>query len=274
MLVGVHIDSTCSTLLQEATKVNNMGANFIQLFVNTNNNNISHYVLLNNYLKTNNMKCVVHASYTINLSKTWDEYSFHINHFIQEIERADLIGAIGIVVHLGKQLDLDNAEALNNMFSSLLFVHNKTKKYSNIKIFIETSSGQGTEMCFQIQDFAHFFRKFAHHKNQDIKDRFRICLDTCHIFSAGYDLRTTGNINMYLDILEELIGLRYVGLIHLNDSKNELGANIDRHENLGDGFIGKTGLKTFANFFKKLKVPIILETPSNKHMSEVKKYLL
>ena len=67
-------------------------------------------------------------------------------------------------------------------------------------------------------------------------------------FSAGYDLRTKTTVSMYLDILEELVGLRYTGLVHLNDSKNNLGANIDRHESLGKGYIGNTGLKIFAKF--------------------------
>ena len=79
---------------------------------------------------------------------------------------------------------------------------------------------------------------------------------------------------MYIDALEELIGLKYIALIHLNDSKKELGSNVDRHQNLGDGFIGKEGLKYFAKQMQKMTIPIVLETPYKKHKSEIKNYLL
>jgi deoxyribonuclease IV len=272
MSYGIHIDSTYETLLEEAERANKMGATIIQLFVDPFNKKKDNYKLLKDYLVKNKMKCVIHASYTINLSKHWDEYSPHIHQFINEIELASLTGAIGIVVHVGKQLDLSYEEAFNNMYTSLLHVHNKTKKY-NIRIFLETPSGQGSEMCYKIEDYSKLLRKFVHHNNKEIQDRFRMCLDTCHIFSAGYDLRTKPCISMYLDILEELVGLRYTGLIHLNDSKNELGANVDRHESLGKGYIGKTGLEIFSNFFKKIEVPIILETPDHFHKHEIDKYL-
>lgn len=270
-MFGVHIDSSYDTLIKEAELAHKMKANIIQLFVDPFSKKKENYYLLKKYLIANKMKCVVHASYTINIAKNWDTYSTHLTQLIQEIELANIIGAIGIVVHLGKQLNLNESEALNNMYSSLIYVHNKTKKMQNIKIFIETSCGQGTELCYEIDKFAHFFRKFSNN-NEHIKDRFRICLDTCHIFVAGHDLRTTNKIILFLNKIEKLIGIRFVGLIHLNDSKNELSSHIDRHESLGKGYIGKTGLKFFANFFKKINVPIVLETPSEKHSKEIKNF--
>jgi deoxyribonuclease-4 len=271
MSYGIHIDSTYDTLLEEAERARKMGCTLIQLFVDPNIRKHTNYKLLKDYLKKNKMKCVIHASYTINLSRHWDEYSVHINQFINEIEIAALTGAIGIVIHMGKQLKLTFEEAFNNMLTSLLYIHNRTKNY-NIRIFLETPSGQGSEMCFKIEDYSKLLTKFIHHKNKEIQDRFRMCLDTCHIFSAGYDLRTKTDITTYLNILEDQIGLKYTGLIHLNDTKNELGANIDRHESLGKGYIGKTGLKIFADFFRKLDVPLILETPDHYHKHEIKEY--
>jgi deoxyribonuclease-4 len=272
MLFGVHIDSSYNTLLDQANNVKKMGGNFIQFFVDTTlkNKEKNIYILLKQYLQNNNMQCVIHASYTINLSKTWDEYSSHIHQLLVEIELAELVGAIGVVIHMGKQLDLSKEEAYNNMYTSLLYISNKIK--SNILIFLETPAGQGTEICYQIQDFAYFIRKFIHNKNKEICKRFKICLDTCHIFSAGYDLRTLGTIDMYFDTLEELIGLRHIGLVHLNDSKTELGSNVDRHESLGKGMIGKSGIKILVKYFKKNNIPIILETPFIHHNRELKEY--
>lgn len=207
-------------------------------------------------------KYVVHASYTINLARNWDEYSIWIHQFINEIISAHKLNAIGIVIHMGKQLELSKEDAYNNMYTSLLYVNQQTQKYKSVKIFLETSTGQGSELCYKLEDFAYFFKKLLRNKNEEINSRFRICLDTCHVFAAGYDLSKEASVLLYLEAFEELIGLRYINLIHLNDSKNEVGSNIDRHENIGDGKIGKDSLLFIAKYFNKLNVPIILETPS------------
>ena len=269
MLFGFHINSSYDMIIKELKKAKNTNANIIQLFIDpshSQNNNL--YINFRDMLISYNIKCIVHASYTINLAKHWDTYSPHIIQLIEEIKMATLINAIGIVIHLGKTLELSQAEALNNMYSSLLYIHNQTKEISNIKIFIETSSGQGSEMCFLINDFAHFFKKFIR-INPTINDRFRICIDTCHIFASGYDIRNKKTITNYLNLFEKLIGIKYIGLIHLNDSKNDLNSHLDRHESIGKGYIGKNGLKIFADFFKKLNVPIILETPNHNHSQEL-----
>ena len=195
------------------------------------------------------------------LAREWDEYSVHVNQFIKEIILAHKLHAEGIVVHMGKQMELSKEDAYNNMYSCLLYIHQQTKKDSPVTIYLETSTGQGSELCFKIEDYAYFFKKLLRHKNKEISDRFRLCVDTCHIFGAGYDLTTEASIKMYLEAFEELIGIRYINLIHLNDSKMELGSNVDRHENIGAGYIGKEGLKYIVKYFKKINVPIVLETP-------------
>jgi deoxyribonuclease-4 len=215
-------------------------------------------------------KYVVHASYTINLAAEWDEYSVPVNQFIKELEIAHELGAIGIVVHMGKKLDLSIEDAYNNMYTSLLYVHSQTKHIKDVQIFLETSTGQGSEICFKLEDFSYYIKKLIHNKNKEVANRFRICLDTCHVFAAGYDLRKEPQILMYLEAFEELIGLRYIGLIHINDSLNPIGSNVDRHQSIGDGYIGKEGLMFIKNYFHKLKVPIILETPDNKMLRDLK----
>jgi deoxyribonuclease-4 len=173
--------------------------------------------------------------------------------FIEEIAIAHNIGAYAVVVHLGKQLDMSKEVALNNMFINLLKVLEATKNL-DIKILIETSTGQGTEMCYDLNEFALFFKKI---KN----NRIGICLDTCHIFNAGYDIRTKKTTENYLKLFEEEIGINYIKLIHLNDSSNDLGMKIDRHQNIGKGYIGLEGIKQIIMFFTSLNIPIVLETP-------------
>lgn len=271
-LIGAHINSDLDEIKNDTLRIHEIGGNIIQMFVNVNSKSKkinAYYTDFNKFLKSKNIKCVIHASYTINLAQNWDYYSWWIKQFILEIELAHIIDAIGIVVHLGKQLELSSEEGMNNMYTSLLYVHNQTINYKNIKILIETSTGQGSEMCFELKNLAHFYRKFSKHNNKEIVNRFGLCVDTCHIFAAGYDITNKNNIKMYFDEFDELIGLENIKLIHLNDSKKEIGSKVDRHANIGSGFIGKEPLKLISLMFNKLNVPIILETPHEKQNDDL-----
>jgi deoxyribonuclease-4 len=220
-------------------------------------------------LLKNDIMAVVHASYMINIAANWDVDSWWVMNIIQEIKYASVLGAIGVVIHLGKQMSLTLAEAYNNMFRLLIYIHNETLDYSNVKIIIETSAGQGSELCTQLEDLAYFYKKIKNSNDEALRSRIRLCIDTCHIFAAGYDIRTKEKIKLYLDTFEELIGLRYIYLIHLNDSKNDLGSNVDRHQNIGNGYIGLKGLIAFFKYFAKINVPIILETPNKGFVAEI-----
>ena len=263
-LVGIHIHDDIADNILVAK---DLGYNLVQFFVEKEPSIDSKIKII---LEENKMKAVVHGSYSINIAKDWDQYTVWITQLINEIELAFKYGANLIVVHMGKYLDMSKEHAINNMYSGLIYVHNKTKEYSSVKILLETPAGQGTEIGYKIEDFAKFYKKFSHNKNEEIKNRFGICVDTCHIFAAGYDIRTKRSIDMYLDIFEELIGLRHVGLIHLNDSKTELGSRKDRHESLGKGFIGKEGIEYFGKIFIDRNIPIIFETPDSGHKQDIK----
>lgn len=245
-------------IIDNINRIYNSKGNIVQMFISDISNNISNIA---KYLKSKNMLCVIHASYTINCSKAWNNYSWWIKQFINEIKVAYTLGAIGIVVHLGKKMNLTQEESLNNMYTSLLFVHKQTIKYSSVKILIETSAGQGTEICYDIDDLAHFYKKISTHRNNEISNRFGLCIDTCHIFTAGYDISNKHNIDSFFTKFNKSIGLEHVKLLHLNDSQNVVGSRLDRHANLGHGYIGKNNLLYIAKLFAKIHVPIILETP-------------
>ena len=138
----------------------------------------------------------------------------------------------------------------------------KTKKYQNIKIFIETSTGQGNEMCYKLADLAHFYKKLSANNSSSIRNRFGICLDTCHIFASGIDIRTPATIIKFFKKFDKMIGIKHIKLCHFNDSKNDLGSMIDRHEDIGKGFIGMTALLFIKKLLYKKNIPMILETPN------------
>lgn len=270
-MIGAHIDSTIDTVINEAKRIYDLGGKIIQLFANTTSKKAKQvYKDLNIFLLKHDMKCVVHASYTINCAKDWNYHSWWIKQFMLEIENAYLIGADYIVLHMGKILDLDEKIAINNMYTSLLYVHKQTIYYKNVKILLETSTGQGSEMCYELEKLAHFYKKIKQHVDVEVTNRFGICIDTCHIFEAGYDIRDEIKIKKYLKMFDELIGEENIKLIHLNDSKKDIGLKVDRHANLGKGFIGGEPLVYLTKYFNKINIPVILETPTDGQEDDIK----
>lgn len=270
-LVGAHINSDISNLINNAEIIRKNGGKIVQIFANNSSKKAAEkYQEFAEYLKTSKLKCVVHSSYTINLAREWDFHSWWLKQFILEIKLANKIGAVGIVVHLGKQLNLDKTIAINNMYTSLEYVLNQTNQY-DIKIFLETSSGQGSEMFYNLDELGEFIKKIL--KLEKYKDKIGVCIDTCHIFSAGYDVRGNKNIIKFFKHFDLVIGLDKIKLAHLNDSQNDIGSKIDRHANYGEGNIGNSSIILLADFFKKLGVPIILETPSEKIQNDMEKII-
>lgn len=248
-LIGGHIHAK----VDELEDIYKIGANIVQIFISTKNE-LSHYDKFIELLKKLNIKCVVHCAYNINISREFDSYSHQIHEFIETVHIANYIGAIAVVIHTGKQLEIKNA--IDNMLLNLKYIHDNTR---DMKILIETSSGQGTETLVKLEDLSKFFNKLKKYP------RFGICLDTCHVYSAGYDIDSK-----YLEQFEKLIGIKYICLIHLNDSKKDIDSRVDRHENIGVGKIGYKKLQKYCKFFKKLNVPIILETPDRtKYKTEI-----
>ena len=203
----------------------------------------------------------VHASYQINigadiLPTQTDLYNIGIDILICEIEWANKINAFGIVLHMGKNVKnkSDPNIVYNNMVKFIieLFKKLKTKK-NNIKILLETPAGQGGEMCWDLFEFVKFITKFS--KLYFYSD-LGICLDTCHIFQAGYDLNNNKIIKKVHKILEPVKEKIY--LIHLNDSYHTVGSRIDKHEQIGQGQIQINNLIKFIIPYKK--IPMILET--------------
>ena len=257
-MYGIHINSDPDIIGDELNKYKKLKC--LQLFVNINPKYKSIYDSFKSLVADNKTNLIVHLSYTINIANTWDEYSWWITQLIMEIKLANHIGAKYAVLHLGKSLDIDLKLALNNMYSTLLYVAMQIDKL-DIKILLETSSGQGSEMCITLDELSKFINKLLNNNNNKIVERYGICVDTCHIYNAGYDLNTIKDVYNYFKEFDLKIGIKNIKLVHLNNSKTDLGSNIDRHDNLEKGKIKMNGIEEIIKFCFKLDIPIILETP-------------
>lgn len=251
-MYGSHINIS-KNIIDDIIKIHKLGGSIIQLYVSSfiDNKELTDEVLkITKKLKIN---IICHSSYSINIASNWDKFSWHIIQLLNEIKMSKKFDA-PLIIHIGKQMNLTLSNAYNNMISCLIYIIKKTDH----KILLETTSGQGTELCYKLIDLTMFFKKIIF--NPILKNKIGICIDTCHLFSAGYDLRNPIKIKNFLETFDELIGLHYIQSVHLNDSKNEIGSKIDRHENIGAGYIGKPGLLFIYNYFIKLNIPIISET--------------
>ena len=197
---------------------------------------------------------VIHAPYTCNLASPEKRlFKNSLKAFIQDLQEANLLGADFFVFHIGSHRHTSEKEGLERVSFAL----KKVLEEVNTKtiILLENTSGSGSWLGYR---FWHhrFILKKLHWTN-----KIGVCLDTCHLWSAGYNIQTQEGIKGLLSEIEEEVGLERVKLIHLNDSKDPLGSRRDRHQHIGAGYIGMKGFKIILQepFFRNL--PIILETP-------------
>ena len=212
------------------------------------------------YIIENNFFLVSHATYLLN-SGTKDDFDKKVECALNDLIYAEKIGAVGSVFHVGKHLKQTPQEGIENMFIFISTVIEKLQELNSSSIYIlETCAKCGTELLSDLEDFGKFYHRFT----LDQKKNLKICIDTCHVFSAGYSLKSEFDAISFIDIVDINIGWSNVLMIHLNDSKKDCGCGVDRHENLCKGCIGKdddSGFKYFVNHCYDLNIPLILETP-------------
>ena len=191
---------------------------------------------------------VVHAPYIVNPCNT-EKMDFAISFLRQEIERVENLGVTKIVLHPGSHVGLGEEIAINNLIYVLNAVVLSDTK---VDICIETMAGKGSEIGTNFSQIKKVIDGVLY------KEHIKVCLDTCHLNDAGYDI---SNFDAVLDEFDKIIGIDKIGCVHINDSKNVRNSHKDRHENIGLGTIGFNNLlKVIYN--KRLKgIPMILETP-------------
>jgi len=261
-MIGIHVKTKRMIDMKTNLKfINQIGCTHLQLF----NEDIPKDLGLKNLLKKYDLKLVIHSPYIFNIAAPFNPHDWKVRYLLLELDESIKNGASYFVIHMGKQLNTTLQQAYKNMYNLLNFISKKTNP--NFQIMLETTAGQGTELCYKLEDLAIFYNLIKKNKKMS---NIKICLDTCHLFAAGYDLRTKKAVDLFMKKFDKLIGLQYVGIVHLNDSINELNSRKDRHMNIGSGYIGAVGLKYFYSLLVKLGIPAILETPIENYAIEIK----
>jgi deoxyribonuclease-4 len=205
---------------------------------------------------------IVHDSYLINLASPNDElWEKSIAAFADELERCAALGIPYLVTHPGAHVGSGEdtglsreADALNRLFEA--------GTGGATMVLLETTAGQGTCLGYRFEHLATLIELVGH------DERIGICVDTCHLLAAGYDIRTPEACAATFEELDRVIGLERLKAFHLNDSQKDLGSRVDRHTHIGDGCVGLEGFRAIVNDPRFAQIPMILETPKGDDLAE------
>jgi len=200
-------------------------------------------------------KPCAHDSYLINMASPRDElWKKSIDALTVELERAEALGLAGVVAHPGAYVESSEEEGLERIAAAIDVVHERTSGFST-EIWLETTAGQGTNLGHRFEHLRDIIGQVLE------SDRLGICVDTCHIFAAGYPLQSSAEYGATMDELEDVIGLDRVCAFHLNDSKREFASRVDRHEHIGEGHLGREPFRHILSDKRFANLPMYLETP-------------
>lgn len=258
LYIGSHVSFTKSNQLVGSLKeALSYGANTFMFYTgapqNTNrceiDSNLTEEAI--KIMEDNNIdisKVIVHAPYIINLCNP-EKFDFSVTFLIEEVKRVSKLGIKYLVLHPGSHVGLGVEEGISNIVLGLKKVFESTD--CDVTILLETMAGKGTEVGRTIEELDKIIKSVNNKK-------LGVCLDTCHLHDAGYDLE---KFDEFLDRFDKLIGINKIGCIHINDSKNIIASHKDRHENIGFGNIGFDTLISVIYNDRLDNIPKILETP-------------
>ncbi len=263
MKIGSHVSNNGLMMLEGSVKeALSYGANALMVYLGAPQNtfrkpfNQMHINEALELCKTNGIDpkdIIVHAPYIVNLAQSDNQkWDYAITFLGNELMGTAMIGAKYMVLHPGAHVGMGSNYGIERIANGINCIISDTINYNSV-ILLETMAGKGTE-CGRTFEELKAIIDLVHNKN-----RIGVCLDTCHINDAGYDI-----VNDYEGVINEfdkVIGLNYLKVIHLNDSKNPIGSHKDRHENIGFGTIGFDTLMKFVNDERFKDIPKILETP-------------
>ena len=193
-------------------------------------------------------KVIVHAPYIVNLANR-ENFDFSVSFLKEEIERCNMLGIKYMVLHPGSAVSSSREDAIKSISDGLNIILDNDY---DVKILLETMAGKGNEVGKNFDELKTII------DNVKFKDKIGVCFDTCHLNDAGYDISEFDKI---LDEFDNKIGIKYIGCVHVNDSKNIIDSHKDRHENIGLGTIGFDNLINVIYNNRLESVPKILETP-------------
>lgn len=274
LILGAHM-SIAGGFAQAAEKTGGeMGCNAMQIFTKSPRSRTvkpidpDDAILFKNLYKKYNIKHVVaHSSYLLNFGKPMSDIPWALKDIKTDFERLHTLGGHGIVVHIGKSLEDDRQSAIENVIENAKIVIDETKD-TNLDYILENTAGQGSEIGYQLEELGEVWKGL-----KGFSPRLKSCLDTAHIWAAGYDISTPEGVEKTLKTYDQLIGIKTLSCFHFNDSKKDLASRVDRHDNMGRGTIDIKGLQAIAKFAESHSIPLILETPEKDgmtHLDDVK----
>jgi len=206
---------------------------------------------------------VSHASYLINLGSPKDDlWELSLNAHKDELRRAHTYGIPHVVLHPGAHTGSGEEAAIERIAGALNRIHGETPDYGDTKTLLEVMAGQGSTLGYRFAQLAAMIERVQE------PDRVGVCLDTCHAFAAGYDLRTEEAYEAMMAELEAELGLETVGCLHFNDSKGDLNSRKDRHTHIGEGGIGTEGFRLILNDQRWAGTAMLLETPKDDDLAD------
>jgi deoxyribonuclease-4 len=200
---------------------------------------------------------VAHGAYLINLAST--DPALHQRSMaacLEELERAEALGIPYLVIHPGAHMGAGEDAGLRQVANSLLELLKRTKG-CRVQAVLETTAGQGTALGHRFEHLALLLDQIG------LPERTGVCLDTCHLFAAGYDIRTLDDYHGVLRVFDQIVGIPFLRVIHVNDCKKELGCRVDRHEHIGKGTIGLEAFRYLVTDPRLRGIPMIIETPKD-----------
>jgi deoxyribonuclease-4 len=268
LLLGAHMSTNGGVHSAFARGVS-IGCTTMQVFVKNNNQwharpfsgeDIQTY-------KTRGAKArigpvVAHAAYLINLcAGNASVLRKSRTAFIDELQRCEALGITALIFHPGAHVGAGEKDGIKRIAESLNLVHDQTRDVRVLST-LESTAGQGSALGYRFEHLREIIELVEE------KRRMAVCLDTCHVFAAGYDIRTQTGWEKTMEEFVDVVGIHRLVAVHVNDSKKALGSRVDRHEHIGKGQIGLEGFRAMMNDPRLDNIPKILETPKSEDMHE------
>jgi deoxyribonuclease-4 len=268
MLLGAHmsVSGGLSTAFERAQSI---GINTMQVFTKNQNrweqkpaspDDIERWFATQE--ATGVRPVISHAAYLVNMGSPDDAlWNRSVNAMVDELTRAEQLGILGVVVHPGAHMGAGEEAGIARIVAALDRAHAGTSGYQTLTL-LEATAGQGSTLGYRFEQLAAMRNGVAE------PNRVAFCFDTCHVFAAGYDIRTPETYEETMAAFERVLGLEQLKCFHFNDSKKGLASRVDRHDHIGTGMLGLAAFGLILNDPRFAAVPMILETPKSEDMHE------
>ena len=196
---------------------------------------------------------LAHDSYLINLGHPdFEQRAKSLEAFMDEVKRCEMLGLDKLNFHPGSHLKLLSEEACLEAISASM--NDVLRQTSNVTLVVENTAGQGSNLGYKMEHLSYLMQ------NSIDAERVGVCIDTCHLFTSGYDIRDAQSYQQTMEKFDTIVGFKYLKGMHLNDSKPDLGKRVDRHDSIGKGKIGTEAFGFIMNDARMDDIPLILET--------------